>query len=538
MGQEPGRGGVLDALWKHRARADGAAIADLSQPPLGEDVGDVAVLQDQGDLILRPNTFDLKGLGLRFVRNGAGGYDVSRISADFRTTLGNALALGDDDSFAATVPFTFPFYGSAQSQAFVNSDGNVTFGAEDRASSARDVSRLLTGPPRVAPFLADLDPSKGGRIFLQTASNEFTVTWCNVRGFDSIDRATIQVTLLPDGSIEEKFADTTTLGDAVVGASPGRTGAFAPIDLSVQGPTNGGSAAVGERFSTVIELDLVAVGKRFYESHQDRYDQLVIWTDTKVTHGSFAFEVTVANEIHGIGVDVYDSSRDFGGAGQLRSLVLMDVIGKYPNDPAQKFLGEDSTLSVLGQEAGHRWLAFLRFRDHNGATSDALLGRDQAHWSFFFDSDASVMEGNDIENLGGGSFRTIAAAERYSRLDQYAMGFVKESEVPPFFYVEAPINVQPPQDATSAPQIGVTFNGTARTALIQDVVAVLGPRQPAAGTGSRVHRQAFLFVVGAGRATNADDVAKVDRIRSEWEAFFSKATSGRGQVVTTLNPGS
>ena len=28
------------------------------------------------------------------------------------------------------------------------------------------------------------------------------------------------------------------------------------------------------------------------------------------------------------------------------------------------------------------------------------------------DSDASVMEGNDIEDLGGGSFRTIGAVRR------------------------------------------------------------------------------------------------------------------------------
>lgn len=496
------------------------------------------MVQDEGDLILRPNTFDLKGAGLRFVPNGAGGYDVSHIGAEFRTTLGNALTLGDDDSLGAAVPFSFTFYSRRQNQAFVNSDGNVTFEEEDRASSARDVSRLLTGPPRVAPFLSDLDPTAGGRIFLQSASDQFTVTWCGVRGFGLSDRATVQVTLLPDGSFEEKIADSTTLGDAVVGASPGRTGTFTPLDLSVQNPGSGGSAAVGERFATDIELDLVAVAKKFYQTHQDLYDQLVIWTDRKVTRGAFAFEITVANEIQGIGVDVYDTAREFGSAGRLRSTVLMDLLSKYPSDPTQKFLDEDSTLSLMGQECGHRWLAFLLFRDHNGANSDALLGRDKAHWSFFFDSDASVMEGNDIENLGGGSFRTVAAVERYSSLDQYAMGFLKESDVAPFFYVEAPTNVQPSASTVSAPKLGVTFNGTARIVLIQDVVAVLGPRQPAAGTGSRIHRQAFLFVVSSGRQAADTDVAKIDRIRSEWEGFFSRATSGRGRAETRLNPGS
>ena len=163
------------------------------------------------------------------------------------------------------------------------------------------------------------------------------------------------------------------------------------------------------------QLDLVGLTRKFYQSHADTYDQLVVWTDTAIIRDAFAYETTVANEIRGIGIDVYDASRDFGSGGRLRSLAVMDWVGKYPDDPTQKFLGENNTLSVLGQEVGHRWLAFLEFRDRTGQRSQALLGRGVAHWSFFFDSDASVMEGNDIEDLGGGAFRTTAAVQRFSR---------------------------------------------------------------------------------------------------------------------------
>jgi hypothetical protein len=212
----------------------------------------------------------------------------------------------------------------------------------------------------------------------------------------------------------------------------------------------------------------------------------------------------------------------------------MDWIGKYPDDPRQQFLGENNTVSVLGQEVGHRWLAFLEFRDHTGRRSDALLGRGQAHWSFFFDSDASVMEGNDIEDLGGGAFRTVASVQRYSRLDQYAMGLIPESEVPTFFYVQNPVNVSPSRDADDAPRVGVTFNGTRRDVLIQDIVAINGPRVPSSAESSRVHRQAFVFVVGAGRSASSADISKIDRIRREWEEFFQQATEGRMRAETRL----
>ena len=202
------------------------------------------------------------------------------------------------------------------------------------------------------------------------------------------------------------------------------TPAISRPSISARTVRQSGTGAIGERFAEQAQLDTVEVARKFYRSHPDNYDQLLIWTDTTVVDDAFAYETTVANEISGIGVEQFDASRDFGSGGRLRSYCVMDWIGKYPEDPLQVFLGENSTVSVLGQEVGHRWLAFMDFRDHTGARSDALLGRDQAHWSFFFDSDASVMEGNDIEDLGGGSFRTTAAVQRYSRLDQYAMGLV------------------------------------------------------------------------------------------------------------------
>lgn len=524
---------VLDDIYLHRAAVARRGLQPAAPPTAAVDVGEVAVLQDQGDLILPANRFDLRSAGLRFSRNGSGGYDVIRITAAFRGTLGSRFTLADDDSRSATLPFPFPFYGRAQTAAFVNSDGNVTFEEEDRASTDRNVSRLLTGPPRVSPFLADLDPSVAGSVWVNATNGEFTVTWCNVRGFESTQIATVQTTLLSDGTIEMQFDGATTLLDAVVGLSPGRTGEFQPVDLSMQGPTPGGSAAVGERFSEMGELDTVATARRFYTTHGDLYDQLVIWTDTRVVSHAFAFESTVANQIRGIGVDQFDISRDFGSAGRLNSIVVMDALTKYPGDPLQKFLRENSTVALLGHETGHRWLAALEFRDHEGRRSQALLGRDQVHWSFFFDSDASFMEGNDIEDLGGGAFRTKEVVSRYSRLDLYAMGLVREGDVPPMFYVGAPVNTS--RQASDPPELNVTMNGTKRDVLLNDVIAIHGPRAPAADVAPRLHRQAFVYVIRTADPA-AGQVSKIDRIRRAWEPYFQTATGRRMRVETRLNP--
>ena len=356
------------------------------------------------------------------------------------------------------------------------------------------------------------------------------MTWCSVRAFDSTQTVTAQTTLLPDGSVEMKFGDTTSVGDAVVGISPGHTGRLRRASTCRPAAARA-RAAIGERFAKSSTIDTIAVGEKFFASHPDNYDQVLIWTDQPLIQDAFAYEITVANEIRGIGQDVYDLSRSFGSAGRLRSVVVMDWLGKYPEDPAQKFLGENNTLSVLGQEVGHRWLAYLEFRDRNGARSQELLGRDEAHWSFFFDSDASVMEGNDIEDLGGGQFRTSDAVKRYSRLDQYAMGLVPPSAVPTFFYVEGPVSSK---TKASAPSIGVTFTGTRRDVLVDDVISIQGPRVPAAADSSRELRQAFIYVLSSGRTLESAQVTKLDRIRTQWETFFRQATEQRMTAVTGL----
>ena len=526
----------LDSLWAHRAAVAQRRLVPLSTGrQTASGAGEVAVLQDAGDLIARANPLDLGDVGLLLMPNTNGGYDVSKTAYGFRQSLGSRIPLGDDDMREVLLSFVFPFFGNGYDRVFVNSDGNLTFGEGDTASTERSVSRLLTGAPRVAPFFADLDPSTSGTVLTYGDSGVFTATWCTVPEYGGPATATVQVNLFSDGTIEMQVSRQTTIRAAVVAVSPGATTDFTPIDLTSDAPASGGRLAIGEQFTAASALDIVAASRKFLMTHPDQFDNLVMFTDTTLLSDAFAYEALVANNIRGINMPVLDNSREFGSAGSLQSVCNMDALAKYPDDPFKKFLGENSTVSVMGQEIGHRWLASLMFRDHNGRQSPALLGRDRAHWSFFFDSDASVLEGNDIVDLGGGSFHTAAAVQRYSLLDQYAMGLVDQTQVPPFFYVENPTNVSPPRAATSNPEVGVTFSGTPRTVTIDDVIAVHGQRAPSAADSPRVYRQAFIYVVSAGRTVDPAAIEKLDRIRVAWDQFFSAATDSRMRAETRLS---
>ena len=170
---------------------------------------------------------------------------------------------------------------------------------------------------------------------------------------------------------------------------------------------------MGERFAQRGSLELVSVARKFYQTHPDAYDQLVVWTDTRLTDGNtFSFEVTVANDIQGIGVDVFDTARDFGSAGRLRSMVQMDDISKFPADPTDEVPRREQHVerARAGGRPSMAGVSAVQRRESANLGRAARAG--QGALELFFNSDASVMEGNRIEDLGGGSFRTVAAVEK------------------------------------------------------------------------------------------------------------------------------
>ena len=58
--------------------------------------------------------------------------------------------------------FAFPYQGQNWTSVFVNSNGNLTFGAASTDFS-ETVPEFLAGPPRIAPLWDDLDASDGCR---------------------------------------------------------------------------------------------------------------------------------------------------------------------------------------------------------------------------------------------------------------------------------------------------------------------------------------------------------------------------------------
>ena len=262
-----------------------------------------------------------------------------------------------------------------------------------------------------------------------------------------------------------------------MGVAPGRPGDSDRRRLERGRAARPPAGALVERFSETEQLDLVSAVRRFLAGRADVFQQVVVYTTRPLNPvpGTLAFEINVRNDVRGIGLEI-DGPRarvgQRGRAGERR----LHGLRRHLRGRATASRSSPTRSAIAG------WRGCASDGD-GAAPRPGLLGRGGVHWSFFLDTDASVMEGNDIADRGDGRFETVDFARRFSPLDQYAMGLRAAAEVPPFFYVDVPDDFRPnrPFKASSAPEAGVSFTGVRRDVRIEDVVRAMGPRVPATG---------------------------------------------------------
>lgn len=292
-------------------------------------------------------------------------------------------------------------------------------------------------------------------------------------------------------------------------------------------------------------VDMDELTKKFYQTYAThQYDFIILYTtfdflmlpDDKCNETAGGLYVSARNDVAGIGRNIYDGAPSFGSApGVLRGAVHMGNVNR---------VSSSGNLRILSQEVGHAWGSFVQFDADPGSAispSDDLLGRGNSHWSFFLNSAtatssetnprASGMEGNYWSPEGSSTFRTKTMGQGYSELDLYLMGLLPPSEVDDFWYLDDPSGSTSP---SRSPYAGAVVSGTQTFVRIEDVVRVEGARTPAFGESPRIFRQAFVLLTEPGVDATADEIAKVDQYRREWEAFFTRETQNRGAVTTQL----
>ncbi|MEQ1632634.1 MAG: hypothetical protein ABL997_09700 [Planctomycetota bacterium] len=188
------------------------------------------------------NPPDLSGLNLSFLPSGPSDYLViPNVAPTWYAGFTNNLSMLDDQSVSITLPFLFPYNGGVESTIYVSSNGFLTLGATDPGSGCcyGDVFSMLSGPPRISGFWADIYPpgaGVGGGVFadFDVASGDYVITWNQVPEYFTGPPETFQIALNPSGMFTIRWQSVADVGHTwISGYSAGsNTADPGVVDLS------------------------------------------------------------------------------------------------------------------------------------------------------------------------------------------------------------------------------------------------------------------------------------------------------------------
>ncbi len=522
-------------------RANKARAAERTRP--AKTVGDLVVMEAGGGIVGQRNPFNLDRQVLRFTPQSGGYRFALEVGAiDDLTAQSTVLSgLGDDDSREFALPFPFPFQGQTRNRVFLNSDGNLTFDRADSGTNERSLGRFTAGGPRIAALFVDLDPSAAGQVTRFSSPERVVFTWSRVPEYRVAGVGlpnTFQIRLYPDGRVELAYGGVNAL-EAVVGISRGDVTRPAQVVSFAAGSNEVFPASVGELFTLGNDLDLVTLAQRFYTQYDDAYDYLVVYNTMGISAGAgvVAFEITVRNERTGYGDLPANTGPEYGSRQRMQAVLNLGPTSQYPIDPfgvvPARGAAGDTPLSIIGHEAGHLFLAYVSVRDPANPDARPMLGGQLAHWNFAFNSEASLLEGNQIRDHGPTAsprFETTATVEAFAPLDQYLMGFRAPGEVPDTFLVTN----SSLGNFNRGPQRGVRFDGQRRDVSVAEIIEAEGRRTPDHTVAQRHFRFAFIVLAADGVDPTPEQLAQVDRYRREFPAYFARVTENRATAETRI----
>ncbi|WP_166892362.1 Ig-like domain-containing protein [Massilia sp. CCM 8734] len=177
------------------------------------------------------------------------------VELNFEADVGVRWTTCDDCFVQRTLPFNFPFYGQVYGDAWVGSNGYITFDAGDATYSENVPS--FNRRKRIAAFFDDL--IGGGGVFVNDRlPGRFIVTYDQTRHLTGTGTNTLQIQLFRDGRIVFAYKGITALGTgSLVGLTPGPGAPFQQVDFGATPLMNLPAAtAIYDYFTQTKRFDL------------------------------------------------------------------------------------------------------------------------------------------------------------------------------------------------------------------------------------------------------------------------------------------
>lgn len=281
------------------------------------------------------------------------------------------------------------------------------------------------------------------------------------------------------------------------------------------------------------------VAEKFYATHSDIYDFLIIYTAFQPKTQIPSNEI-IKSTISGIGLQVLETIPPYPSARLVQSIFASNIDNFNPNNP---------DLRMLFEEISHRWLTYIGdVRDCKDPSSEPCrrktgfkINRDGGHWDENVDglvrengkiySPPQSASGNPWQENNG--YCTTLAIDfplevRLNSLELYLMGFLPPAEVQPLNWYEF-------GEWTSKGR-----KCTKRVLTVNDVINMSGPRNPSYQNVERDLSAAFILITKQGQTSIESQINKINFIAEifpqKWNIATQYKSTINGVRVTPVTP--
>ena len=217
-----------------------AAVGEPTDPPPSTPSPSNGQSKQPTEMFEFSSDFDLSNSIVTFTPDGNGGYTtcvktgVSAYPVNPEPAYEIIYLEFDDDSYMIKLGFSFPFFGSTYSSAYIGSNGFVTFGNPDYSYSPDADSHFSM--PRISALFTDLlADSSSAASWKKLGDGTAVITYDNMAQTYYPNYVSFQLSLSPSGAISVMYKGKTTISETsiVVGLSSGeKPNPFRSDDIS------------------------------------------------------------------------------------------------------------------------------------------------------------------------------------------------------------------------------------------------------------------------------------------------------------------
>ncbi|GAA2615196.1 peptidase S8 [Paractinoplanes durhamensis] len=204
------------------------------------------------------------------------GYTCAAATEGYREGDQLLALTGDDSAASVTLPFSFPLYGVAHTQAWVGTNGLIAFDGASTSFANTDLPLNTEPNDALYPFWDDLYVDAAAAVYTASTADTFVVEWRNVMFFgDATQRVSVSAILHADGTVTYRYrgpvgeratGTSATIGIENIGGTDGLAYAYLKnavrdgSGVTLHPPANRIAATFNVTMTTVWGQNLYVVG--------------------------------------------------------------------------------------------------------------------------------------------------------------------------------------------------------------------------------------------------------------------------------------